>query len=152
MEEEGIGDMGDRGVDVVPLDAERADDSEDEERDLNLPKLNILLAASKATPTEDSSDATDEDTSLQDSSDNSLSLYENSFGLGLPLEEPAVDSWVGVKIEKYASTRMGRKIKPFEVYIARVIDCGDDGFGVSLIKEKSEGFYTTTKPCEVLPS
>lgn len=43
VEEEGIGDMGDRGVDVVPLDAERADDSEDEERDLSLLNLPFYL-------------------------------------------------------------------------------------------------------------
>ena len=59
MEEEGIGDVGDIDGDVVPLDAESGDDSEDEERDLSLPEPTILLATSKATGTEDSSNATD---------------------------------------------------------------------------------------------
>ena len=72
------------------------------------------------------------------------------FGFGLTFGEPTVDSWVGVKIEKYGSTSKGRKIKPFEVYIARVIECGDDGFGVSFLKEKSEGFYITTEHLEVI--
>lgn len=48
----------------------------------------------------------------------------------------------------YGSTSKGRKINPFLVYIARVIECGDDGFGVSFLKEKREGFYITTENTE----
>lgn len=57
-----------------------------------------MRATGKTTGTEDLSDATDEVMSLHDSSDESLNMNEDTFGLGLSLGEPTLDSWVGVKI------------------------------------------------------
>lgn len=59
----------------VPLDAEKSDDFEEEERDLHLHGPTVLPATSKAASSEDSSDASEEVRSLHKSSDESLNLH-----------------------------------------------------------------------------
>ena len=53
----------------------------------------------------------------------SVSLHDttdDSLGLEIPLEEPVLNSWVGVKVNKVCITSKGRNTNPFEVYMARV--------------------------------
>lgn len=88
-----------------------------------------------------SESSNDEVLSLHDSSDESLDYERDNFSFGITLEEPKVDSWVGVKVEKATSSSKGRKTSPFEVYIARVIKVDEGGYEVSFLKEKSDGFY-----------
>ena len=75
------------------------------------------------------------------SSDESLNCDRDNFGYGITREEPKLDSWVGVKLEKGVSSCKGRKVTPFEVYIARITKVEEDGFEISFLKERSPGFY-----------
>ena len=73
-------------------------------------------------------------------SDYSLDYERDNFAFGITLEEPKVDSWVGVKVEKATSSSKCRKTSPFEVYIARVVKVDEGGYEVSFLKEKRDGF------------
>ncbi|XP_064098554.1 uncharacterized protein LOC135209721 [Macrobrachium nipponense] len=93
-----------------------------------------------------SSDSENSDVPLPlsvDSSDDDIDLEQDphSLCIKVPMTEPEVDSWVGVKVEKVATSTKGRKHKPFEIYIGRVKDVQEQGLAVTFLKEVSPGFY-----------
>lgn len=94
-------------------------------------------------------DIGDDQISLNDSSDESLNCDGDNFGYGITREEPKLDSWVGVKLEKGVLSCKGRKVTPFEVYIARITKVEEDGFEISFLKERSPGFYVVPDYAEL---
>ena len=97
--------------------------------------------------TEDIASSTDEEDvlSIHDSSDDSIDLDDGGeFGIKLPLQEPSINSWVGVKVERSHASTSSRPHSgqlSFEIYIGKVIDSNDEGMTVSFLKQKNETFY-----------
>ena len=71
---------------------------------------------------ENDSDADEPGYVQQQSSDDDLDLEPDPHNLciKMPLTDPGIDSWVGVQVEKVATTSKGRQHKPFEIYIGKV--------------------------------
>ena len=91
-----------------------------------------------AQPSE--SESSDDHMSVYDNSDESINLGQDTFGSGICMDEPEINSWVGVKLEK-ATASKGRKRDSFETYLARVTKVDVRGYEVSFLKEKFSDFY-----------
>lgn len=74
-------------------------------------KRRTEVNASKETPVAQSSESesSDDHMSVHDSSDESINLGEDTFGNGIIMDEPEINSWVGVKIIRKGCIKQRQK-------------------------------------------